>query len=259
VLAEAGYRAWAPDLRGYGGSSRPKGIPAYRIEALMDDVAALIDAAQPRETVLLAHDWGGVIAWYFAMRRIRPIDRLVVCNLPHPAVMTRVLRSGWRQKLRSWYALFFQIPWLPEKLLTAGGGRAVARSFTNMAVDKSRFPAEVTDVYREAACQPGAATAMLNYYRALVRGGARRQEALGFPIIEAPTLMLWGEQDVALGKETTYGTDEFVADLTLRYIAQASHWVQQDAPEVVNAMLSAWLRGEPVPESDDATGAAAAG
>jgi len=90
---------------------------------------------------------------------------------------------------------------------------------------------------------------MINYYRALVRGGgARRQSQQGFPVISTPTLMVWGEEDVALGKESTYGTDEFVSNLTIRYLPRISHWVQQEAPEAVNAMITAFLADEPVPE-----------
>jgi pimeloyl-ACP methyl ester carboxylesterase len=242
LLAELGYRAWAPDMRGYGESDRPQGIAEYAIEKLMDDVAGLIDASGAKETVLVAHDWGGVIAWYFALRRIRPLSRLVVMNLPHPAVFDRVLRSGWRQRLRSWYVLFFQIPWLPEKLFGMRRAAPVTEAFRGMAVDKSRFPEEVLDVYRRAALAPGALTAMINYYRALVRGGgARRQRSLGFPRIDVPTLMIWGEQDSALGKELTYGTEAFVPNLTLKYLPHASHWVQQDAPDDVNAILREWL------------------
>jgi len=242
VLAEQGWRAWAPDMRGYGGSDRPQGIDAYAIEKLMDDVAGLIDASGAKETMLIAHDWGGVIAWYFALRKIRPLSRLVAMNLPHPAVFDRVLRDGWRQRLRSWYVLFFQIPWLPEAVFRMRRASAVTEAFRGMAVDKSRFPEEVLDVYRRAALEPGALTAMINYYRALVRGGgARRQRSLGFPRIETPTLMVWGEQDSALGKELTYGTEAYVPNLTIRYLPNASHWVQQDAPEEVNAILREWL------------------
>jgi pimeloyl-ACP methyl ester carboxylesterase len=242
LLARLGYRAWAPDLRGYGGSDRPQGMHEYAIEKLMDDVAGLIDASGAKETVLVAHDWGGVIAWYFALRRIRPLSRLIVMNLPHPAIFERVMRTGWRQRLRSWYVLFFQIPWLPERLLRMRRASAVTEAFRGMAVDKSRFPEEVLDVYRRAALEPGALTAMINYYRALVRGGgARRQTSLGFPRIELPTLMIWGEQDSALGKELTYGTEAFVPDLTLKYLPHASHWVQQDAPDDVNSIVREWL------------------
>ncbi|HVP29336.1 MAG TPA: alpha/beta hydrolase [Myxococcota bacterium] len=244
LLAELGYRAWAPDLRGYGKTDRPLGLQAYAIETLLDDVAGLIDASGAKETVLIAHDWGGVIAWYFALRRIRPLSRLVVMNLPHPAVFQRVLESGWRQRLRSWYVLFFQIPWLPEALLGARRAQAIVDVFRNMAIDKSRFPDEVLEVYRRAALEPGALTAMVNYYRALVRGGgAERQRSLGFPRIDVPVLLVWGEHDSALGKELTIGTEQHVSDFTLRLLPNASHWVQQDAPDEVNAILREWLGG----------------
>jgi pimeloyl-ACP methyl ester carboxylesterase len=247
LLAELGFRAWAPDMRGYGRTDRPQGLGEYAIEKLMDDVAGLIDASGAKETVLVAHDWGGVIAWYFALRRIRPLSRLIVMNLPHPAIFERVVRSSWRQRLRSWYVLFFQIPWLPERVFRMRRAAPVTEAFRGMAVDKSRFPEEVLDVYRQAALQPGAMTAMINYYRALVRGGgARRQTNLGFPRIELPTLMIWGEQDRALGKELTYGTEAFVPNLTLRYLPHASHWVQQDAPDDVNAILREWLGANPL-------------
>jgi epoxide hydrolase 4 len=256
VLARLGYRAWAPDLRGYGETDRPARVADYAIEKLMDDVAALIDEARPRETVLVGHDWGGVIAWFFAIRRVRPLDRLVVMNLPHPALMERELR-GWRQFSRSWYMLFFQLPWLPEVLLRARDYRAVREAFRGMAVDKSRFPDEVLQVYRDAAAKPGALTAMLNYYRAIVRGGAQRQRALGYPVLDTPTLLVWGEQDAALGIETTHGTEAYVPNLTLRYLPGVSHWVQQEAPETVNAMLEAWLSDRPVPYADGARRSAA--
>lgn len=241
LLARLGYRAWAPDLRGYGGTTWLPRVADYAIENLLEDTAQLIDAAKPSSTLLVAHDWGAIIAWYFAMRRLRPLDRLVIMNVPHPAVMERALRTP-RQMLRSWYGLFFQLPWLPEKALAAGGYRAIGEAFRGMAIDKSRFPEEVLEVYRRNAARPGALRAMVNYYRALVRGGGgTRQRRLGYPRIETPTLMVWGEEDRALGKETTYGTDAFVADLTVEYLPGVSHWVQQEAPEKVNDILARWL------------------
>ncbi len=247
LLARLGYRVWAPDLRGYGESDRPAGIAPYAVERLMDDVAGLIDASRARSTVLVAHDWGGIIAWLFAMRRLRPLERLVVMNCPHPGPMQRELRH-WRQIRRSWYALFFQIPWLPERLLSAFDYRAIRRSMRDTAVDKGRFPDAVGKVYRDSAAQPGALTAMLNYYRALVRGGGgSRQRALGYPPIDTPTLLIWGEEDVALTKESTYGTERWVPHLTVRYLRGVSHWVQQESPEVVNTLLQAWLTDQPVP------------
>ena len=163
--------------------------------------------------------------------------------------MQRELRS-FRQLRKSWYIFFFQIPWLPEKLLCAQRAKAVGAAFENSAVDESRFPPQVTDVYRQAALRPGAMRAMVNYYRATLRE-IRQTASEDFPVIDVPTLMLWGLEDVALSKETTNGTDRYVTDLTLRYLPEVSHWVQQDAPETVNAMLLAWLANEPVPEAAD--------
>ena len=163
--------------------------------------------------------------------------------------MQRELRS-FRQLRKSWYIFFFQIPWLPEKLLCAGGAKAVGNAFENTAVDASRFPPEVTDVYRQAALRPGAMRSMINYYRALFRG-LRKASSEELAVIDVPTLMLWGVEDTALSKDTTNGTDQYVTDLTLRFLPEASHWVQQDAPETVNAMLLAWLAGDPVPEAAD--------
>jgi len=242
MLAQLGYRCWAPDMRGYGGTTRPRNLQDYAIEVILADVAALIDAAGAKSTLLVAHDWGAVAAWYFAMRRLRPLERLVIMNVPHPAVMEKALRTP-RQFLRSWYALLFQIPKLPERLLAARGHRAIREAILGSARDKSRFPEEVLREYQDNAAQPGALTAMLNYYRALLRGGGgNRQRRLGYPIIETPTLMIWGEEDIALCKETTYGTDAYVRDLKIHYLPNVSHWVQQEAPEQVNALLSAWLR-----------------
>jgi pimeloyl-ACP methyl ester carboxylesterase len=227
LLAQLGYRAWAPDLRGYGETERPPRLQDYAVERLLDDVAGLIDAAQPRSVVLVAHDWGAILAWYFAMRRLRPLERLVIMNVPHPAPMEREL-GAWRQRLRSSYAVLFQLPWVPERLLRAGSYRAIGNAFRRMAIDKSRFP--------------DALTAMLNYYRAFgLGGGMARQRTVGYPVIEVPVLMIWGEADTALSKETTYGTEAYVRDLKIHYLPNVSHWVQQEAPEAVNGLLVAFL------------------
>lgn len=238
VLAAAGWRAVAPDLRGYGDSSRPQGRDAYRMRHLVADAAALFDACGARRRLLIGHDWGALIAWSVAMRRTRPLDGLVVMNVPHPAVFRHVLRHSWAQRGRSWYVGFFQLPWLPEALLTAGRARAVARAFSGMAVNKAAFPPEVLDRYRRNALVPGAMTAMLNYYRANV---ASLADDAASPVIEVPTLMIWGEADTALGLELTEGYEPYVADFTLERLPGVSHWVQQEAPEAVNARLLAWL------------------
>ncbi len=238
-LAQSGWHAVAPDLRGYGQSSRPLGKASYRLEALVEDVAGLFDALGARRRLLIGHDWGAMIAWVLAMEQRLPLDGLIIMNVPHPAVFARVMRASWRQKLRSWYVAFFQIPGLPEVMMKARGGRAVTNAFVGMAVDKSRFPPDVTDVYRRNALIPGAMTAMINYYRA--NSDIIGHYAQASPMIEVPTLMVWGEDDAAIGIETTEGYEPYVRDLTLRRLPGVSHWVQQEAPERVNAELSAWL------------------
>jgi pimeloyl-ACP methyl ester carboxylesterase len=254
LLAQLGFRVWAPDLRGYGASSRPIGVKAYALENLEEDVAALIEASGAKEVLLVGHDWGALIAWYYAMFGRLPISKLIIMNVPHPALARQGLRTR-RQLKKSWYIFFFQLPWIPEWALSRNHHEAIGRAFRGMAVDKSRFPDEVLRVYRDGAARPGALTAMLNYYRALFRG-YRRTRGRGAVRIDTPTLMIWGEVDAALGKELTFGTQEFVSDLTLRYLPNVSHWVQQEAPETVNAMIEAWLSGRSVPY---APGAAAAG
>ncbi len=214
-------------------------------------MAGLIDASGARSTLLIGHDWGAIVAWYFAMRKLRALEGLVIMNVPHPAAFERALRTSWRQRGRSWYAFFFQLPWLPERMLAARDGRWLVDALRNTSNRPDTFPDEILEQHRRAVREPGAARAMVNYYRALARGGGRRQRRLGYPTIETPTLMIWGEEDVALGVETTHGTDRFVSDLQLRFLPGVSHWVQQEAPEVVNAMLEAWLRGQPVPEAHE--------
>ena len=247
VLADLGYRAWAPDLRGYG-ATRPRlhRRRDYLTPDLIADVGALIDAAEPSETVLIGHDWGAVLAWYFAIQQTRPLDKLVIMNVPHPARFQQQLRT-LSQLRKSWYVFFFQLPWLPERSLGRNDAQPIADVFSEMAVHPERFDDDVLDTYRRAAAEPGALRAMINWYRGMVLSGRKLRKG-GFPMIETPTMMVWGEQDTALGKELAEGTDEFVADLTLRYLPEASHWVQQDQPEVVNAMLTAFLSGNPVPE-----------
>jgi pimeloyl-ACP methyl ester carboxylesterase len=238
LFAELGYRVWAPNQRGYGKSSKPTGVASYAIDALVADVAGLIDAAGARRVTLVGHDWGGLVAWEFAARKARPLERLVIMNVPHPARFREELASNPAQRKRSRYAAFFQLPWLPEWILRRKNAALIEQAFRGMAVDKSRFPDDVLAVYRQNVLQPGAATAMLNWYRAAGRGFG----TLGTPTpIETPTLLIWGEEDTALGKETTFGTERYVKDLCVRYLPKVSHWVQQEAPEEVNRILEEWL------------------
>ena len=247
MLAQLGYRVWAPNLRGYGKSDRPLDVADYTIDKLEQDVADLIEASGSKSVLLIGHDWGALIAWSFAMYNPGKLERLVIMNVPHPQLMRRGLGT-MKQLRKSWYVIFFQIRGLPEKVMSLGDFAAIGRIFRSTVVHQEHFTDDVIDVFKKNAAEPGALRAMLNYYRAppYASGLVKKR---GIPKIETKTLMIWGEQDSALGKELTYGTDRLVSDLTLRYIPDASHWVQQDAPDTVNAMLSAFLTDQTVPEA----------
>jgi epoxide hydrolase 4 len=248
LLARLGFRVWAPNLRGYGGTDSPREVSAYKTRMLVEDVASLIKAAGARETLLLAHDWGGALAWSLAIEQPALIDKLVMMNLPHPACFARELRRP-PQLFKSWYMFFFQLPWLPEFLLGRRRGRATSDVIRRTSRDPARFTDEDLEVYRANAARPGGLTAMINWYRALFRGGSLRRFSGGnVPIIRIPTLFLWGDADTALSLRTTRETEKYVSNLTFRVFPGVSHWIQQEAPETVNAMLEAWLTGRPVPE-----------
>ena len=238
LLSAAGWRVWAPNLRGYGASDRPEGVAAYHIDKLIGDLVGLIDASGAKEVLLIAHDWGAIISWQFAIRRARPLVGLVILNVPHPHVFARELKT-WGQLRRSWYVYFFQLPGLPERVFGRDHAAGVARAIRNMAVDKSAFPRAVLDVYRKAAARPGALTAMINYYRSMVRSGSNKPTGDGR--IETPTLMIWGEEDSALGIGCSQGTEAYCPDFEIHRLPGVSHWVQQEAPDKVNAILGAWL------------------
>ena len=235
ALAAMGYRVWAVNQRGYGRSSRPARIADYALPELLDDVAALIDASGAKSVTLIGHDWGAMVAWCFAAGRMRPLERLVIMNVPHPLCFRAALKH-WRQRRKSWYITFFQLPMLPERMLAANGGAAVKRMFARVAL-----PPDVLAVYTGQVTEPGAATAMVNWYRAMrVRG--RKPPDLS-QMIEVPTLVIWGERDVALDLICLDGTDRYVRDLTVKRLPGVSHWVQQDAPEAVNGLLREFLAG----------------
>ena len=246
-LAEAGYRVWAPDLRGYGGTTRPPGMEAYQIESLLDDVTGLLDAAEVQRVILVGHDWGGIIAWYYAMRHPARVEALAIMNAPHPACFQRELRH-WRQLRRSWYMGFFQIPWLPEAALSANHSYVIGEIFRRMAIYREQMPDDLVRLYRRQACEPGALTAMVNYYRAALRGGgAMRQRRMGYPAVAVRTLVIWGLQDHALVRQNLDGLNDFVTDLTVVKVGDAGHFVHEDKPEQVTREMLTWfqLKKEP--------------
>jgi pimeloyl-ACP methyl ester carboxylesterase len=233
VLAAIGYRVWAVNQRGYGRTTRPMHVADYALPHLVDDVTALINAARAKNVVLIGHDWGAMVAWCFAAQQRRPLDRLVIINDPHPLCFRAALKH-WRQMRKSWYVAFFQLPRLPERMLTMNGGAIVRRMFGGVAL-----PPDVLAVYTRQITEPGAATAMLNWYRAIRLRSSRTLNLA--QVIDVPTLVVWGERDMALDSICLHGTERYVRDLTVKRLPDVSHWVQQDAPQAVNELLQEFL------------------
>lgn len=237
ALAQAGLRVVAPDMRGYNTSSKPGGWRAYDAELIAGDIAALIDHLGERDADVVGHDWGAAIAYTLAMRHSERVRRLAILNVPHPARMLEGMRTV-RQLRKSWYMFFFQIPRLPEALLARDGYSFVKRSLR--AGSRGSFSDEDLDVYVQAWSQPGALTGMLNYYRAALRRSPRSMLRSLRPI-HAPTLVIWGERDRYIGAELAEPPREWVSDVRIERIPEATHWVQHEQPERVNELLIDFL------------------
>jgi len=237
-LAAHGYRVVAPDLRGYNDSEKP--AHGYDIPTLLRDIAGLIEALGEQKAIIVGHDWGGVLAWQFAFEYPDLTSRLVVLNAPHPKAMQREMRT-FKQLRKSWYVFAFQVPRLPEYLLLRKQASMIGRMLLSSAVQKAAFPPEAIAQYQQAFSKPGVATAALNYYRRLFRRGPRGQ-GTHTGQISAPTLLIWGEQDIALGIALTYNLERWVPRLQVRRIPASGHWVQQERPDQVNQYLLEFLQ-----------------
>jgi pimeloyl-ACP methyl ester carboxylesterase len=242
-LAEAGYRVWVPDQRGYNLSDKPEGVSAYHIDTLARDIVGLIEATGQENAFIVGHDWGAAVAWHLAGQYPEKVARLVVMNVPHPAVMMRTLRKSFSQLQKSWYMFFFQIPWLPEWILGRNDAQG-ASELLQRSGKPGTFTAEDLAYYRQAWAQPGALTAMINWYRAAIRSGfgGSTGDTPNSGSITAPTLLLWGKQDVALGSEMAQPSIDLCEDGKLVFFEDATHWVQHDEAETVNQLLLDFLQ-----------------
>jgi pimeloyl-ACP methyl ester carboxylesterase len=237
ALAGAGFRAVAPDLRGYNDSDKPAGVAHYRLDEVARDIAELVRHLGER-AVVVGHDWGGAVAWHLAIHRPEVVRGLVVLNAPHPIVFLREL-SGPFQWARSWYIFLFQLPALPEWLARAGDFALLERIFRRQPVRRGAYTDEDLARYKEALGKPGALTAALNYYRALLRYPGVFWRPV--PRVRVPTLVIWGERDPSLGVGLSEGLPRWAPGVRVARLPDASHWVQNDAPERVNALLLGFL------------------
>ena len=237
-LAAKGFRVWAPDQRGYNLSDKPPDIAAYNQPVIADDVAGLIAASGRDKVLLVGHDWGASVAWWTAMKYPDKLDKLVIMNVPHPIVIARTIGKDLGQTLKSWYIFFFQIPWLPEMLSRVGNWNGLVRSLQR-AMKPGTFTEADWAAYRKAWSQPGAFTAMVNWYRAAAK---LRPKLPPDRIVHVPTRIIWGAKDIALIRAAAQMSMEFVADGDLIYIEEAGHFVQHEAPDQVNQLIEEFLR-----------------
>lgn len=238
ALAEQ-FTVVAPDQRGYNETDKPAW--GYEVDVLMADVLGLIDALGHERAMLVGHDWGGAVAWATAIARPHRVERLAILNTPHPSVFLKHLRGNPAQMRRSWYMGFFLLPALPELAFRANDYALVERIFRG-TTPPGTFSDEEIAAYKDALSKPGALTAALNWYRAAGRQGTRGLFAGTGMRCQVPTLLIWGEDDIALGAEMVDDIPEFVADLTVRRLPGVSHWVQHQAADEVNAALLEFLR-----------------
>lgn len=237
ALAAAGMRVVAPDLRGYNLSDKPAGVRSYGVDRLAGDVAALVASCGREQAAVVGHDWGGAVAWRTAMLHPARVSRLVVLDCPHPTLMARALLRDPGQLRRSGYMFFFQLPWLPERLLASG----LLRHWLRRWATRDCFSELDLDRYVAAARQPGAMTAAISYYRAAFREWPRALREPP-PPVGAPTLVLWGGADKILKRELNDHLDSLVAaPLRIAIIPGAGHFLQQEAPAEVNRLLLEFL------------------
>jgi pimeloyl-ACP methyl ester carboxylesterase len=240
-LAQAGFRVVAPDLRGYNDTDR---AGPYDLDTLAEDVVNLVRHLGEARGIIIGHDWGGTIAWYVAAKHPEVCERTVVLNAPHPLVFEQVIRSSYRQLRRSWYMLFFVLPGLPERRLLKDNARIMKRIYFANSVHRSPFSEEVLRRFREAIMKPGAATAALGYYRAALRTAISRSGDIArLPIINQPTLLIWGKDDPALSYDELVPPSLLWArDLWIEPIEHCGHFVHEERPDDVNRALLEFLQ-----------------
>lgn len=226
----------APDLRGYNLSSKPEPVEQYAVEHLVEDVRALAEELDPKEFVLVGHDWGGLVAWCFAMRYPERLAKLVIINAPHPGIFPKLLRENPEQQKASAYIDVFRNAGV-EDWLAANHFALLRRALAGTGLKDGVFTEEDWRAYEEAWSQPGALTGALNYYRAL-RPSSNEPEDFR---VHVPTLVLWGEQDPALTIHNLEGLETYVPALTVKRFPEASHWLVHEQPAAVNQAIRDFL------------------
>ncbi len=252
-LAEFGrdYQAVAPDMRGYNLSSKPADVEQYKTKYLVEDIRALVEHLGHKKFILVAHDWGGGVAWPFAIRHPDYLEKLIIINAPHPITFVRELRDNPAQRKASQYILVHRTP-EAEEILSRDNYAVLGSSVLEDGLKQGYFTEEDRQEYIKAWSQPGALTGGLNYYRAASLGPftGEGDEALenlianpSLATVKVPTLVIWGEKDRYLLTGNLDGLEKYVPDLTIKRIPDGSHWVIHEKPALVNAYIREFIEG----------------
>jgi pimeloyl-ACP methyl ester carboxylesterase len=231
-LASAGFRVIVPDQRGYNKSSKPRGAASYALPELTSDILAIADQLGQERIFLAGHDWGAAVAWSVALLHPQRVTKLAILNVPHPSVMLRYLKSNLRQIRRSWYMFLIQLPLLPEFVFSAFDFRFGKSALLNSS-HPGTFSNDDLAQYRAAWSQPGALTAMMNWYRAAFRYRSKFPDST----VHVPTRILWGVRDAFLLSEMAHDSLRYCDSAELYTFANASHWLQHEEPVRVSDLL----------------------
>ena len=245
------YQAVAPDMRGYNLSSKPSTVEEYHVKDLIEDLKALAKYLGHEKMIMVAHDWGGAVAWSVAMRHPELLEKLIIINAPHPAVFARELLNNPDQQTASQYMLLLRSA-EAQRVLSENNYTRLADVLVQFG-SKSEMTDEKRQKYIEAWSQPGALTGGLNYYRAspLYPPTSKSDEEqissiLNLPkemfAVKMPTLVIWGEQDRALLTGNLEGLGEYVEDLTVKRIPDGTHWVIHEQPELINSLIRDFIK-----------------
>lgn len=238
ALAKTGCLAVAPDMRGYGLTDAPEGTEPYAISHLVDDVAGIIKAFGRSEAHIAGHDWGALVAWFFASRHPETTRSLTVLSVGHPAAVAAAIAEDEDQRRRSRYISLFLQEGKAEHVLAADDMRQLRAMFA-LPPNPDAVPRSVVDHFARSLSRPGRLTAALNYYRANFAGGRSWRELAETVKVTAPTVLLWGDEDPALGRRSAESTAEHVdGPFRLEVLEGAGHWLQFERPDEVNRSLT---------------------
>ena len=235
-FVSSGHRVIIPDQRGYNLSDKPAGIASYSIDLLAKDVIGILDTVTDSKAFVVGHDWGAAVTWYLAARYSDRIHRTAMLSVPHPrAFITNLIKPA--QLRRSWYLFFFQLPWLPERILRRRDWALLVRALRNTS-PPGVFSDRDLEQYKKSWATKGALTAMLNWYRAALLRPSKLALDPEASRVKVPTLLIWGRNDQFIGEGMARESLQYCDDGHLEMFETATHWVQHEQPTRVNNLLS---------------------